>query len=87
LDIYICLGLGERLELEIKSMVSQAKWFMLVIPRYLGGRDQEDFSLRPASQDKKFARPHLNQEELGVVVHSCHSSYGGKHKYEDYSSY
>jgi hypothetical protein len=32
-----------------------------------GGRDQEDHHLRP-NPDKKFMRPPLNQQKLGVAV-------------------
>jgi hypothetical protein len=32
------------------------------------------------SLGKKFARPHLNREKLGMVVHACHLSSGGKLK-------
>jgi hypothetical protein len=28
----------------------------------------------------KFARPHLNEKKLGMVMHTYHPSNGGKHK-------
>jgi hypothetical protein len=33
-----------------------------------------------ASWAKKFMRPYLNGEKLGVVMGTCHSSYGGSVK-------
>jgi hypothetical protein len=40
-----------------------------------------------ASPGKKFTRVHLNRKKnLGVEVHACHASYGGKHKWEDSGS-
>jgi hypothetical protein len=41
-------------------------------PRYSGSRDQEDFCLRP-TLGKKFARPHLLIEKMGILV--CNFSY------------
>jgi hypothetical protein len=50
-------------------------------PNYLGGRDKEDCSSRPAGA-KKFVRHHFNRKELVVVVHTCHSSCAKKRKIE-----
>jgi hypothetical protein len=52
-------------------------------PRYLQGKDPEDYNLRPA-QVKKIERPYLNQR-LDVVACACHPSYTGKYKREDWS--
>jgi hypothetical protein len=30
---------------------------------------------------KKFVRLHLNRKKLGMVAHTCHPSYGRRHKY------
>jgi hypothetical protein len=54
-------------------------------PSYLRGGNEEDHS-KPA-QGKSSWDPHLNQW-LGMVVHTCHTSYDtignrGKHKQED----
>jgi hypothetical protein len=41
-------------------------------PSHSGGRAQLEASL-----DKKFSRPHLQQQKLGVMVLTCHPSYTG----------
>jgi hypothetical protein len=40
----------------------------------------EDHGSKPVQVKKKFARPHLNGKELGVMVHACRPSDGKKHK-------
>jgi hypothetical protein len=52
-------------------------------PSYLGGRYKEDGF--EASSDKKFVRPHLNQQ-LAWLVHTCYPRYTRKDKQEDHSS-
>jgi hypothetical protein len=47
-----------------------------VVYTYLGGRDQEDHSSRPV-QVKSSQDPHLNQEELSIIVHACQFSQAG----------
>jgi hypothetical protein len=47
-------------------------------PSYLEGGDKKDHGWRLV----KFARSHFNQQ-LGMMVHSCHPSCAGKHKERD----
>jgi hypothetical protein len=48
-------------------------------PSYLGDLDGEDHSSRSA-QANKLMRPPSQQKKLGVVVCTCHPSYGGTPK-------
>jgi hypothetical protein len=45
-------------------------------PNYLGSRDGEDCSLRPA-QAKELARPHLKQQARVMALHIIPAEKGG----------
>jgi hypothetical protein len=60
------------------SSNSWVQWHVPVIPSHVGGWDQGDCGSRQA-RAKRFARPYL-RKKLGVVVHTCPTSYLRKAK-------